>query len=48
LLEREEKMSTTEILSQLMLYSDEGANMRAIKVLISSLSETYQQELSEL
>lgn len=44
---REENLTTTELLSQLMLYSDEGANMRAIKVLIASLSQKYHRELVE-
>ena len=36
-------LTTVEVLSQLMLYSDEGANMRAIRVLIASLSEKYHR-----
>lgn len=40
-------LTTVEVLSQLMLYSDEGANMRAIRVLIASLSEKYHHELTE-
>ena len=45
--EKGQGLSTSELLTQLIAFSDDEANEKAIKVLVASLSEKYQQELIE-
>jgi hypothetical protein len=40
-------LSTAELLSQLMVYSDDETNEKAIKVLVNALSHKYQRELAD-